>query len=768
MKKRLIRAAIFSVIITLMVSGMFILFAFTAAVAGSGADLSYRTLDYDATFTTEGDLKVTQHIDMKLLKRKDDNGDTKPWKQLYQQYTLRSDNLTDISDIYVRNVTDGTTYQQQTELKLPDEVPSDDAWNSDYADHWYIADVTAGESDAHPYTPGEDALAVTTPGSADTTQKTVEIGWNIPATESADSMKFDVSFTLHDVATQWDDIASLQWEPFGKSNPVPIGTVSGTVHFPDGITSDTSWGWLHTERTSETRRAQDGSLKFKAYNVHSGDYLDVVAAFKATPNETGIARHQSGDHLDALKQSEYQQEQQWRDSQRTLARVRLGIWIATTVLGLIFCAWGIVVVVRSNRNSKYRGPIEYWRDQPGISPASAARLIEVVEPPKRSRPMNRELTATMLSLSVKKAIAIYPGPSDMYRGIDMSKATPVSLSHMIDADAGRRFAARTTSTIVILPAAIDGVPNAEQLGLSESENALLNLLIVISKRVGSPVFDFGQMKQACKDWEDGYLELDKFTGACDIEYARLNASRSRGWQAIVAGIFAGIIGFAAMMANAILGYAVVGIIIGMPMFFIGMFCTFGGAAKELTAQGQEIAGKCLGLKHYMQDFSNFTDRGAADLAMWDWYMVYAAAFGISERVAAELAKAYPQVTDPRWLDDNASDSTLYWSYRSHSWDDDARYGYGARVSTQSVGGGLAGQFGANSMFGGASYTPSLSFSDLGSQLSSGFADITSTIDAAAPASSSSGSDFSSSGSFSSGGGFGGSSGGSGGGSFGGR
>lgn len=765
MKKRLIRATIISVIITLMVGGIFAIFAFAMAGGGSAADLSYRTLDYDATITREGDLTVTQHIDVKLRKRTDSNDDTKPWKQLYQQYTLRSSNLTDISDIYVRNVTDGTTYQQQTELKLPSDVASDSQWDSDYAGHWYIADVTAGEYDAHPYTPGEDALPVTAADGSDATQKTVEIGWNIPTTVSADSMKFDVSFTMHNVATQWDDIASLQWEPFGKSNPVPIGTVSGTVHFPDDVTADTSWGWLHTERTSETRRTSDGSLAFKAYNVRSGDYLDVVAAFKATPNVTGIARHESGSHLNALKQSEYEQEQQWRDKQRTMARVRLGIWIATVVLGILFCAWGIWAVIRSNKNSKYHGPIEYWRDEPGISPASAARLIDVVEPSKRSQ-TNRGLTATMLSLAVKKAIAIYPGPADMYRGIDMSKATPVGLSHMIDRTQGMRHAARTTSTIVILPDAIDAIPNREQFGLCDSENALLKLLIVISKRIGSPVFDLTQMNNTCKGWKNGYIELDKFIGACDIEYARLNASRTRGWQSIVAGIFTAMTGFTAMLSNALLGYAMVGIIIGVPLFGIGMFCTFAGATRELTEQGQEIAGKCLGLKHYMQDFSSFTDRGAADLALWDWYMVYAAAFGISERVAAELAKAYPQVTDPRWLDENASDSTLYWSYRTHSWDDNAHYGYGARVGSHN--GGLAEQFGAGSLFGGNSYAAD--FGDLGSQLSSGFADITSTIDAAAPSSSSSSGGFSSSssGSFSSGGGFGGSSGGSGGGSFGGR
>ena len=70
---------------------------------------------------------------------------------------------------------------------------------------------------------------------------------------------------------------SFQWEPFGKKNQVPIGTVTGTVHFPNGITGKTSWAWLHTERTSETKRNSDGSYTFTAYNIHNGDYLDVVA-----------------------------------------------------------------------------------------------------------------------------------------------------------------------------------------------------------------------------------------------------------------------------------------------------------------------------------------------------------------------------------------------------------------------------------------------------------------------------------------------------------
>ena len=67
-----------------------------------------------------------------------------------------SGTLTDISDISVRNVTDGIDYAQQSEPKLPSDVSSDKEWNSDYANHWYIADVSDGSDHPKAYTPGTD------------------------------------------------------------------------------------------------------------------------------------------------------------------------------------------------------------------------------------------------------------------------------------------------------------------------------------------------------------------------------------------------------------------------------------------------------------------------------------------------------------------------------------------------------------------------------------------------------------------------------------
>lgn len=729
-------------------------------LSGSSPDLSYRTLDYDVAVQADGSLKVTQHIDMKLRTR---DGDT-PWRQLYQKYTLREDGLTNITDISVRNVTAGENYEQGALASPADH--SDTSWDREYAGHWYIADVTDGAENPQPFDPAKDGYEISD-NTTSRRSKDVEIGWSIPATKKASSLKFDVTMTLHGGTTLYKDVASWQWEPFGDSNLIPIGKVTGIVRFPDGIDASSSWAWLHYAGVSETSRMDDGSLRFSASDVRAGQYLDVVAAYDASAvkppsgwrqGDAAWVRRQTGrTYLPKLKQSEGQQEIAWRQQQAGPARVRVALWIAVVLAGLVLFAIGMVAAVRSYRESQYHGDIEYWRDQPGISPASAARLITLVDASATGSSSDRELTATMLSLAVKKAIAIYPGPADMYRGIDMSQATPVGLIQMITADPGKMNAARNTSTIVILPASLDAASNIEQLGLSQSEEALLALLITISQRVGCPVFDLNQMKNVCKDWASGYLELNKFTDSCAAEYSPLTSTASSQWA--VAGVLAVVLGLGALIVNGATGFMVAGMITGSPLLLVGLFCLLGGTSTALTEPGHEMAGRCLGLKRYMQDFSNFADRGAADIAMWDWYMVYAAAFGISERVMKELAKAYPQVNDPAWLDANAAGTLFYWNYRPYGWYGGRYYGDSATADQGNL--GAAGPVPA---YGGTSFAGG--FSDLGSQLSAGFADISSTIQAAAP-SSDSGGDF---GSFGSGGGsgFGGSFGGSGGGSFGGR
>lgn len=705
------------------------------ALDDGSADLSYKTLDYDVQVQSNGDLKVTQHIDMKLADRSDDDGDH-PWKQLYQQYMLKESDLTNITDISVRNATTGETYQQG-DIAIPSSYSTGE-WNQEHAKQWYIADVSQGDSNPQPFDPAKDGLVA---GNTDDRSKKIEIGWNIPVTTSASSMKFDITMTMQGVTTAYQDVATFQWEPFGANNQIPIGKVTGTITFPNDITADNSWAWLHTERTSTTERGDKGALQFTVHDVRAGDYVDVVAMFDVDAT-SGVARTRDTTIKNGIMKSEARQEQQWRDQQRKKARIRLITWIAISVIGLVLCVIAVALALRSFNRSQYHGDIEYWRDEPEMSPASAAELLHMVDDKHSKTLSSRKMSASVLSLASRGAIAIYPGVAAMYQGIDMSQANNADIARLIANDPARTRDVGKTSTVVILPVVFD---NVQSLRLCPSEQAALDLLVTASERIGSPVFDLDQMNENFSDWENGYKLQEKFTNTCDNEFAMLGATSICGGGAFAAGICAVMLAFLSMLYFGAIGNLALLAVISVPMMFASVFALSYLKLKGLTDNGQYLAGQVLGLKHYMEDFSEFKDRGVADMTLWGRYMVYATAFGISEKAMKQMLKAYPQLADPNWLDANASDSLLYWSYRS--WYFNHRYAGPASVETNSMD---FSQFSAN-------------FGDIGAQLESGFADIQSTISAASPSGS-----FNGSGGSFSGGGFGGSSGGSGGGSFGGR
>lgn len=704
-------------------------------------DLSYRTLDYDATVLRNGDLKITQHIDMKLKDRGRD------WKQMYQRYTLHSSDLTNIDDISVKDVTNNETYVHGN-FAFPDNVTD---WNARYAGQWYIVDVT-DLSDPQPFDPETDGLQADSSSST----KYVEIGWNIPETSSADSLKFDVSMTMHGVSTAYDDVVSFQWEPFGGENGVPIGKVTGTVTFPDGVDKKNSWAWLHTRNTSTTKRGRNGSLVFSADDIWSGDYLDVVAMFDVTKSQD-VVRKTSGKYKQELIDYETRREKEWRDEQHDEATKRVTGWVGSALIGLAFIAGSLYLGITSFRKSQYKGDIEYCRDLPHMSPAAAARMDDVMsesfailgsgKTKDDDKLVNRQMSATVMSLASKGAIAIYPGPAKLYDGIDLTVTDAASVAGMLGSDAATARKMKKTSTIVIMPVVRDDI---DSLLLSSSERAALDILLKASSRLkDAQVFDLKQMNKAFKRYSKGYRLLRDFDDACSKEFDNLIAVNStRGLLNGLVGILGLIFAFYQGVKYGGRGELAVTAIVCVPVVLACMFSLVYGKFDALTERGQKYGGQVVGLKRYLLDFSDFTDRGVLDMTLWGRYMVYATAFGIADKAMAQLAKAYPEVADPQWLDEHAGSSYMYMPLHSSS------------VMDVSTGAAIGASVAAVSAF-------SANYGDFGAQLSSSFADVRSTIVEAAPSGGSS-FDGGSGGSFSGGGGFDGGGGGSGGGSFGGR
>lgn len=718
-------------------------------------DLSYRSVDQHATMLSNGDLNIEQTIDVVMQER------DKPWRQLFQEYTVADSGPTSITDITVTNLTTGQRYTQGNG-DLPDNTNSAQ-WDTEHANQWYLVNADTREN----YDP-----------SMTGTQR-LELGWNIPATDHADSMRFAISMTWHGAATAYRDVTAMLWEPISVTNEVPIGVLTGTFTFPKGATTSNTWGWLHFTGTSTTQRTTDAQgnsqLQWRAWNITSGQYVDLQVMMDPSLMQS-VQRKVNQNHKAAILAREKADEQQWRREQQTRARILVLAIASCALCGVGAVVAGSISLVRRVRQWKrIASDAVYWRQAPQMSPASASILSDYCQYDHEHR--NNQIAATMLSLANLGLISLYPGKVQWYHHVpDDTNLTPQEQSaaylRVLQERAadnskgifGTLFDSNRAAQKCVVIVLHDNVHIDREL--FDSEQAVLDLLYEVRNVLGRARFDTREMSNmnmksvAAHAKERLVKKSQAVTTEINAEFVKLRSTQHAGaltdrmaLLAIAAGIGFAVLSFQMHMGLVLLFAAGV-------LWFCGLNLLMLNTRKKLTQHGLQYAYQVVGLRKYMEDYSNFADRDVLSLTLWNDYLVYAVAMGIADTAMRQLVVNYPQkVGDPAWLDSYATGSPLYWM----------RYGmlsagmhYAAGGGAESATGGL-GQMNVDHM--ASSFASG--WSDFGTVLGGSMTDLRNTIAGAQWGGSGSGQSGFSGGGFS-GSGFGGASGGIGGGSFGGR
>lgn len=361
---------------------------------------------------------------------------------------------------------------------------------------------------------------------------TIEIGWNIPATYSAESMKFDIAMTFKDVVTLYHDVAYFKWEPVGDDNTIPIGNLHARVSLPkaqakDGSSSDSSDSsgsassvklpqqWLHYSGNGNVTAPNAHTIDFTAENMRPHQHVDLVSISDAAAMKT-VIHTGSGNHAQKVVAQEKMER-----LKAAVGQTAWVLWSIVTLLAVLAAiVYGIYEVIVTNRKTDYRDEVGYYRDIPDVPPTVAARLLQTVEGASGSRLMrflgnsrfekklvSSQMAATMLSLADKKMIAIYPGESEWYEGLDFSSAGADEVAERFQGHSD--FLGKTTETIVLLLLAYQQdagtqVVNRWQRGsveanrhvsLTRAESALLKLLKAFAEHDGgSRVFDLKDLR----------------------------------------------------------------------------------------------------------------------------------------------------------------------------------------------------------------------------------------------------------------------------------
>lgn len=124
------------------------------------------------------------------------------------------------------------------------------------------------------------------------------------------------------------------------------------------------------------------------------------------------------------------------------------------------------------------------------------------------------------------------------------------------------------------------------------------------------------------------------------------------------------------------------------------------AGKKFTAQGQRNARNLVGLRNYLNDFTLLKERGSAEAVLWKEYMVFAALFGIADKVARELKEIDPQAFEQQMACDyDAMYQTIYITRIMADSITNAR----VAAQTAAAGGGGMSSFGGGRGFSGGGF-----------------------------------------------------------------
>lgn len=123
------------------------------------------------------------------------------------------------------------------------------------------------------------------------------------------------------------------------------------------------------------------------------------------------------------------------------------------------------------------------------------------------------------------------------------------------------------------------------------------------------------------------------------------------------------------------------------------FSTVYNVTEMLKNEATQVAG----VKKFLDEFSNISDRESIDVKLWEEYLMMAQIFGIAKKVAKEFKKLYPDV-----ITEDTYNDVIFIHNISYSGVQAASRARSAAQSYSSGGGGFSSSGGGGGSFGGGS------------------------------------------------------------------
>ena len=453
-----------------------------------------------------------------------------------------------------------------------------------------------------------------------------EIAWNVGLDDSSDNRVYKISYKVLDAAKVYNDCTEVYWQFLGKDNTMTGNNITGTIKLPKSVSNiDKLRVWAHGNLTGDIQKVSNDTVKFNLPKITKNEMLEV----RIVTDENVYLENNNKYNTNKLDEI-LSEETKWADEanqEREKAKKVLLAYEIGYGAVLLFFLLKILKYIKQGKELKeqYSYPTEdlkYFRDIPMKEPTPIRASYFCFFKGNSSKfSTSNAFSATILQLAWKKFIEFEPiskkNVKIKFKGEDEEVET------------------LTTEEIIVYKLLQRAANNSDSVTTEE-----LN-------------------KFARKDYERIHSDMDRFERAgknyayegihgVDREREKIaNKVRSKAaWYILAIMIF---------MYFVISSQEAMVLLLSIPFFVELGICiklcnSNANKVNVLTQEGDELSKRWKGLKNYMEDFSLLKDKEVPDLILWEQYLVYATAFGISKKVMQQLKMVYPELSDPNYYD----------------------------------------------------------------------------------------------------------------------
>lgn len=582
----------------------FIIYAIVVGDRNSNKAQYLNSIDYNVTMNEDGSMKVVETWDIYV----------KHTNTLFKTFELNSSKFSDITDVKVKEITSG---KDKEFTKINNEM------------YHVTKDCYYG---------------------LNTSARDFEIAWGIGMDDKFGRRKYQISYTVNDVVTNYKDCQEIYWKFLGQNkNTIPANKVTGTVTLPKNVSDiEKLRVWGHGELNGEIKKANSNQVKFKINNLDVGTMLEIRIITEDKMFDVNSKKNWSYNALTSI----LKEETKWSNesNEKINSAKNIKFLLAAIYIGIIIIyIFKIKKVINIRKKEEYDIPeIKYFRDIPRektSTPAEALYLYKFYKKRLDTAIVQRDaVSATLLDLCLKKKITL-------------------------------RIYEKQKVYIKI-------ISNPD--GLSKDELAIYKLLEKVSKKEEFEIDDL--KKYARKEYYQYSTSINNMVDAARNNLYNLKlidkaeermyrkAENSTNRYKILKNVYVwsifnyfitlmpifriNLINILGISIRSIMCYilAIVFPLVCELLYYFKLQDNFINKIAVLTPEGSKEKKQWKALANYMKDYSKLNEREVPDLVIWEKYLVYATAFGIADKVIEQMKATFPEVfIKENWDKENMSE-----------------------------------------------------------------------------------------------------------------